>query len=127
MTEKIRLDTWLWYARFYKSRNLSSKAISSGKIRINSNKITKPAAKVKTHDFLTLNYVNEIRLIQVQSLGSRRGPASEAKSLYIELTESRIETSNAKSTIEKLKKDSNKRPTKKDRRLLDKIVIKTLE
>jgi ribosome-associated heat shock protein Hsp15 len=127
MTEKIRLDTWLWYARFYKSRSLSSKAISSGKIRINSNKITKPAAKVKTHDVLTLNYVNEIRLIQVQSLGSRRGPASEAQSLYIELTESRNETSNVKSTIEKLKKDSNKRPTKKDRRLLDKIVIKTLE
>ncbi len=127
MTEKIRLDTWLWYARFYKSRNLSSKAISSGKIRINSNKITKPAAKVKTHDVLTLNYVNEIRLVQVQSLGSRRGPASEAQSLYIELTGSRIETSNVKSTIEKLKKDSNKRPTKKDRRLLDKIVIKTLE
>lgn len=127
MTEKIRLDTWLWYARFYKSRSLSSKAISSGKIRINSNKITKPAAKVKTHDVLTLNYVNEIRLIQVQSIGSRRGPASEAQSLYIELTESRNETSNVKSTIEKLKKDSNKRPTKKDRRLLDKIVIKTLE
>ena len=127
MTEKIRLDTWLWYARFYKSRSLSSKAISSGKIRIHSNKITKPAAKVKTHDVLTLNYVNEIRLIQVQSLGSRRGPASEAQSLYIELTESRNETSNVKSTIEKLKKDSNKRPTKKDRRLLDKIVIKTLE
>ena len=127
MTEKIRLDTWLWYARFYKSRSLSSKAILSGKLRINSNKITKPATKVKTNDVLTLNYVNEIRIIQIQSLGSRRGPASEAQSLYIELTESRNETSNVKSTIEKLKKDSNKRPTKKDRRLLDKIVIKTLE
>ena len=127
MTEKIRLDTWLWYARFYKSRSLSSKAILSGKLRINSNKITKPATKVKTNDVLTLNYVNEIRVIQIQSLGSRRGPASEAQSLYIELTESRNETSNVKSTIEKLKKDSNKRPTKKDRRLLDKIVIKTLE
>jgi ribosome-associated heat shock protein Hsp15 len=127
MTEKIRLDTWLWYARFYKSRSLSSKAILSGKLRINSNKITKPATKVKTNDVLTLNYVNEIRLIQVQSLGSRRGPASEAQSLYIDLTEDRIGSSNVKSKIEKSKKDSNKRPTKKDRRLLDKIVIKTLE
>ena len=127
MTEKIRLDTWLWYARFYKSRNLSSKAISSGKIRINSNKITKPATKVKTNDVLTLNYINEIRIIQIQSLGSRRGPASEAQSLYIDLTEDRIGSSNVKSKIEKSKKDSNKRPTKKDRRLLDKIVIKTLE
>jgi len=127
MTEKIRLDTWLWYARFYKSRSLSSKAILSGKLRINSNKITKPATKVKTNDVLTLNYVNEIRIIQIQSLGSRRGPASEAQSLYIDLTEERIGSSNVKSKIEKSKKDSNKRPTKKDRRLLDKIVIKTLE
>ncbi|MDG2247525.1 MAG: RNA-binding S4 domain-containing protein [Paracoccaceae bacterium] len=127
MTEKIRLDTWLWYARFYKSRSLSSKAILNGKLRINSNKITKPATKVKTNDVLTLNYVNEIRIIQIQSLGSRRGPASEAQSLYIDLTEDRIGSSNVKSKIEKSKKDSNKRPTKKDRRLLDKIVIKTLE
>ena len=127
MTEKIRLDTWLWYARFYKSRSLSSKAILSGKLRINSNKITKPATKVKTNDVLTLNYVNEIRIIQIQSLGSRRGPASEAQSLYIDLTEDRIGSSNVKSKIEKSKKHSNKRPTKKDRRLLDKIVIKTLE
>ena len=127
MTEKIRLDTWLWYARFYKSRSLSSKAILSGKLRINSNKITKPATKVKTNDVLTLNYVNEIRIIQIQSLGSRRGPASEAQSLYIDLTEDKIGSSNVKSKIEKSKKDSNKRPTKKDRRLLDKIVIKTLE
>jgi ribosome-associated heat shock protein Hsp15 len=127
MTEKIRLDSWLWYARFYKSRSLSSKAILSGKLRINSNKITKPATKVKTNDVLTLNYVNEIRVIQIQSLGSRRGPASEAQSLYIDLTEDRIGSSNVKSKIEKSKKDSNKRPTKKDRRLLDKIVIKTLE
>ena len=127
MTEKIRLDTWLWYARFYKSRSLSSKAILSGKLRINSNKITKPATKVKTNDVLTLNYVNEIRIIQIQSLGYRRGPASEAQSLYIDLTEDRIGSSNVKSKIEKSKKDSNKRPTKKDRRLLDKIMIKTLE
>ena len=127
MTEKIRLDTWLWYARFYKSRSLSSKAILSGKLRINSNKITKPATKVKTNDVLTLNYVNEIRIIQIQSLGSRRGPASEAQSLYIDLTEDRIGSSNVKSKIEKSKQDSNKRPTKKDRRILDKIVTKTLE
>ena len=127
MTEKIRLDTWLWYARFYKSRSLSSKAILNGKLRINSNKITKPATKVKTNDVLTLNYVNEIRIIQIQSLSSRRGPASEAQSLYIDLTEDRIGSSNVKSKIEKSKKDTNKRPTKKDRRLLDKIVIKTLE
>ena len=127
MTEKIRLDTWLWYARFYKSRSLSSKAIVSGKLRVNSNKIIKPASKVKKNDVLTINHINMVRIIQVQSLGSRRGPASEAQKLYNDLAGDKIDASKIKSVSEKSKKETNKRPTKKDRRILDKIVTKTLE
>ena len=127
MTEKIRLDTWLWYARFYKSRSLSSKAILSGKLRLNSNKIIKPASKVKINDVLTINHINMVRIVQVQSLGSRRGPASEAQKLYNDLSGDMIEASKIKSVSEKSKKETNKRPTKKDRRILDKIVTKTLE
>ena len=127
MTEKIRLDTWLWYARFYKSRSLSSKAILSGKLRLNSNKIIKPASKVKINDVLTINHINMVRIIQVQSLGSRRGPASEAQTLYYDLSEDIKDVSNIKHVSEKSKKETNKRPTKKDRRILDKIVTKTLE
>ena len=127
MNEKIRLDTWLWYARFYKSRSLSSKAILSGKLRLNSNKIIKPASKVKINDVLTINHINMVRIIQVQSLGSRRGPASEAQKLYNDLSGDMIEASKIKSVSEKSKKETNKRPTKKDRRILDKIVTKTLE
>ena len=127
MTEKIRLDTWLWYARFYKSRSLSSKAILSGKLRVNSNKIIKPASKVKINDVLTINHVNTVRIIQIQSLGARRGPASEAQKLYKELSGDSTGSANNKNLSQKSKKDTNKRPTKKDRRLLDKIVTKTLE
>ena len=127
MTEKIRLDTWLWYARFYKSRSLSSKAILSGKVRVNSNKIIKPASKVKINDVLTINHVNTVRIIQIQSLGARRGPASEAQKLYKDLLGDATGSANNKNLSQKSKKDTNKRPTKKDRRLLDKIVTKTLE
>ena len=127
MTEKIRLDTWLWYARFYKTRGLSSKAILSGKLRLNSNKIIKPASKVKINDVLTINHINMVRIIQVQSLGSRRGPASEAQKLYKDLSGEITDASKTKRVSEKSKKDTNKRPTKKDRRILDKIVTKTLE
>ena len=127
MTEKIRLDTWLWYARFYKSRSLSSKAILNGKLRVNSNKVIKPASKVKINDVLTINHINMVRIIQVQSLGSRRGPASEAQKLYKDLLEDATGASNIKYVSEEPKKDTNKRPTKKDRRILDKIVTKTLE
>lgn len=127
MSEKIRLDTWLWYARFYKSRSLSSKAILSGKLRVNSNKIIKPASKVKINDVLTINHLNIVRIVQVQNLGTRRGPASEAKNLYKDLSGDATGAYNMKYVSEKSKKDINKRPTKKDRRLLDKIVTKTLE
>ena len=127
MTEKIRLDIWLWYARFYKSRSLSSKAILSGKVRVNSNKIIKPASKVKINDVLTINHVNTVRIIQIQSIGARRGPASEAQALYKDLSADVTAASKIKDVSEKSKKDTNKRPTKKDRRILDKIVAKTLE
>ena len=127
MTEKIRLDTWLWYARFYKSRSLASKVILSGKLRVNSNKIIKPASKVKINDVLTINHVNMVRIIQIQSIGARRGPASEAQTLYKDLSADVTAASKIKDESEKSKKDTNKRPTKKDRRILDKIVAKTLE
>ena len=127
MTEKIRLDTWLWYARFYKSRSLSSKAILSGKLRVNSDKISKPASKVKINDVLTINHVNMVRIIQVESLGVRRGPASEAQKLYKDFSGDAKGAFNINHLSEKSKKDTNKRPTKKDRRILDKIVAKTLE
>ena len=127
MTEKIRLDTWLWYARFYKSRSLSSKAILTGKVRVNSIKIIKPASKVKIKDVLTINHVKLVRIIEVESLGARRGPASEAQKLYKDLLEDATGASNIKYVSEEPKKDTNKRPTKKDRRILDKIVTKTLE
>ena len=127
MNEKIRLDTWLWYARFYKSRSLSSKAILTGKVRVNSIKIIKPASKVKINDVLKINNLNAVRTIQVQSLGNRRGPASEAQKLYKDLLGNATSASNIKNVSEKSKKDTNKRPTKKHRRILDKIVTKTLE
>jgi len=127
MTEKIRLDIWLWYARFYKSRSLSSKAILSGKLRVNSIKIIKPASKVKINDVLTINHINTVRIIQIQSIGARRGPASEAQALYNDLSADATAVSKIKDVSEKSKKDTNKRPTKKDRRILDKIVSKTLE
>ena len=68
-----------------------------------------------------------VRIIQVQSLGSRRGPASEAQKLYNDLSGDITDASKIKSVSEKFKKETNKTPTKKDRRILDKIVTKTLE
>ena len=68
-----------------------------------------------------------VRIIQIQSLGSRRGPTSEAQMLYYDLSGDITDASKTKHVSEKSKKETNKRPTKKDRRMLDKIVTKTLE
>ena len=68
-----------------------------------------------------------VKIIQVQSLGSRRGPASEAQKLYNDLSGDIIDASKIKHASEKSKKETKKRPTKKDRRILNKIVTKTLE
>ena len=76
---------------------------------------------------LTINQVKLVRVVEVQSLGARRGPASEAQKLYKDRSGDAKGAFTIKHVSEKSKKDTNKRPTKKDRRLLDKIVTKTLE
>jgi ribosome-associated heat shock protein Hsp15 len=81
----LRLDKWLWYARFYKSRTLAAVACSSGRIRINGVPVAKSHRHLKPGDVLTFPHGSHIRIIRVLALGSRRGPASEARLLYQDL------------------------------------------
>ena len=82
---RLRLDKWLWYARFYKSRALASGACATGRMRVNGVSITKAHQAVKAGDVLTFPQGPHIRVIRVLSLGVRRGPASEARLLYEDL------------------------------------------
>ena len=81
----IRLDKWLWQARFFKTRSLSAAQITKGRVRLNGDKTLKPGQRVRVGDTLTFAQAKEIRLIRVAALGERRGPASEAQQLYIDL------------------------------------------
>ena len=81
----LRLDKWLWHARFYKSRTLAAAVCCSGRIRVNSAPIPKSHRQVKPGDVLTFPHGRHIRIIRVLALGSRRGPASEARLLYQDL------------------------------------------
>ena len=83
--EAQRLDKWLWYARFAKSRSVAVKLIEGGCIRVNRQRVTKAAAGIKCGDVLTATIHGHVRVIEVKSLGERRGPASEAQALYAEL------------------------------------------
>ena len=82
---KIRLDKWLWQARFFKTRSLSAKLVSGGHVRVNSEKVSKPAYAVGPGDVLTFPQAREIRVIRIVAIGERRGPAAEARALYHDL------------------------------------------
>ena len=82
MAERIRIDKWLWYARFYRSRPLAQQAASSGLIRLNGHRVLKPSAGIGLGDVLTLPRGRQVVAVRVAALGTRRGPASEAQTLY---------------------------------------------
>ncbi len=83
--EGLRLDKWLWQARFFKTRALAAALAERRKIRINRMLITKPHYRVRPGDVLTFPQGRTIRIVRVLALGTRRGPASEAQALYEEV------------------------------------------
>ena len=90
MTEEpratIRLDKWLWHARFFKARTTATALVAYGKVRVNSDRVTKPARAVGAGDVLTFPQDEAIRVVRIVEIGTRRGPAPEAQALYDDLT-----------------------------------------
>lgn len=84
--DSIRLDVWLWRARFFKKRDLSARCIKRGQVRIIRGdqifRVCKPHSEIYIGDLLTFNAHNNLWEIEVLSLGQRRGPATEARTLY---------------------------------------------
>jgi ribosome-associated heat shock protein Hsp15 len=83
--ESIRLDRWLWQARFAKTRGLAAELVAHGAVRLNGRRVAKPAALVRIGDGLTVVQRGQIRVLRVRALGIRRGPAPEARALYRDL------------------------------------------
>ncbi|MCA0928674.1 RNA-binding S4 domain-containing protein [Ruegeria profundi] len=110
---RLRIDKWLWQARFFKTRSLATKQVSGGHVRLNGNRVLKSAQPVGPGDVLTFPQGRIVRVVRVEELGERRGPASEAQTLYTDLTEKRDETPKNPGF------EGKGRPTKKDRRALD--------
>jgi len=79
-----RLDKWLWHARFVKSRSLAAKLVEDGHIRVNRQRVLKASTTVKCGDVVTAAIHNRVRIIEVIAIGDRRGPPSEAQTLYRE-------------------------------------------
>ncbi|MEM9441076.1 MAG: RNA-binding S4 domain-containing protein [Pseudomonadota bacterium] len=86
-TDGLRLDKWLWQARFFKTRSLAATVANKGRVRINRMLVTKPHYRVRPGDVLTFAQGHEIRVVRILALGERRGPAPEARTLYEDLGE----------------------------------------
>ena len=81
----IRLDKWLWQARFCKSRGLAARLIAEGVVRVNAARVVKPATSVHVGDGLSFALAGRVRAVRILALGTRRGPATEARTLYADL------------------------------------------
>jgi ribosome-associated heat shock protein Hsp15 len=95
MPERIRIDKWLWHARFYRSRPLAQQAAVSGLIRLNGQRVLKPSAAIGLGDVLTLPRGQEVVAVRVAALSTRRGPASEAQTLYEIVADGRLDRASA--------------------------------
>ncbi|SDE45883.1 RNA-binding S4 domain-containing protein [Limimaricola pyoseonensis] len=83
--ETLRLDKWLWQARFFKTRGLAAALVTKGRVRVNGQPAARPSRGVGPGDVLTFPQGRAIRVIRILALGERRGPASEARGLYDDL------------------------------------------
>jgi ribosome-associated heat shock protein Hsp15 len=115
--EKLRLDKWLWHARFFRTRSLAAAQVAGGAVRINGTPTQKRASNVGPGDVLTFAQGDHVRVIQIDAIGQRRGPAPEAQTLYTDLSSPEPKPKNV--APEYPAYEGKGRPTKRDRRQLD--------
>lgn len=118
---RLRIDKWLWYARFFKTRSLAAKMCNGGSVRVSGTVITKAHFAVKPGDVLTFAQGRHIRVIKVVALGSRRGPADEARTLYEDLSPPVREDAIRDPYLPPDRAPGAGRPTKRERRELDRL------
>ncbi|TXG98707.1 MAG: RNA-binding S4 domain-containing protein [Rhodocyclaceae bacterium] len=119
----MRVDKWLWAARFFKTRSLASDAVSGGKVKLNG-AATKPAREIKVGDKLEIANGETRWTVTVQALSDKRGPAPEALLLYEESPDSiaaREAERDSRKFIQDPAADLHGRPTKRDRRQIDRF------
>ncbi|WP_372840280.1 RNA-binding S4 domain-containing protein [Phaeovulum sp.] len=83
---RIRLDKWLWHARLAKTRTLAQALVSAGHLRINGQRCDRPGRSIGPGDVLTVRSAAGVRVVRVLDCGTRRGPASEAATLFSDLS-----------------------------------------
>ncbi len=125
--DKVRIDKWLWAARFFKTRSLAGKAVGGGKVHLNGQRV-KPARLLVVGDSLRVNRFGVEFLVMVLALADKRGPAKIAQTLYEESQESvdARELQRQENRVQRLSapKMPEQRPGKRDRRLIREFIRK---
>lgn len=121
--EKIRIDKWLWAARFFKTRSLATDEVALGRVQLNQQDV-KPSKEVQIGDTLSILQAQVRRVVVVKGISGQRGSAPTAQLLYEEKAESiearRVAAERNRLSPEPAKTIAHGRPTKRDRRELDK-------
>ncbi len=118
MSDRQRIDKWLVYARVVKTRTLGQALAISGHVRLNGRKVDDPAQPVKAGDVLTIGLHGRVRVLKVLDFAERRGSATVASALYVDLTPPEAPSAaGAQPVVEA----GEGRPTKRDRRRFDKL------
>ncbi|HTI65709.1 MAG TPA: RNA-binding S4 domain-containing protein [Gemmatimonadaceae bacterium] len=124
-SDRVRLDKWLWAARFFKTRSLATEAVAGGKVEVNGER-AKPAKAIKRGDQVRLRLGAFEHTLNVRALSDRRGPAPVAQTLYEETEASRQARERVAEQLRLAPApfvyEEKGRPTKKDRRALTKLV-----
>jgi ribosome-associated heat shock protein Hsp15 len=119
--DQVRIDKWLWAARFFKTRGAATEAVLGGRVHVNGERV-KPAKDVRAGDTIEVTIATLRRTVVVQGVADKRGPASVAATLYEETPESIAERERhvaERRLTRPLGADLGARPTKQDRRRLD--------
>ncbi|PLX50577.1 MAG: RNA-binding protein [Desulfobulbaceae bacterium] len=125
---RVRIDKWLWAARFFKTRSLAAKAVNGGKVHVNGARV-KAARVVAVGDRLRINRNNIEFVVDVLALAEKRGAAKVAQTLYAETEESlaQRDEQRARRKVERLVSGNMVpagRPDKRERRLIKKFIRK---
>jgi ribosome-associated heat shock protein Hsp15 len=121
VVDQVRIDKWLWAARFFKTRSAATEAVRGGRVRVNGERV-KPSNVVRPGDTVEMTIGTVRQTVAVTDVAERRGPASAAATMYVETPESR--TAREQHGLERrlarpLGADLGARPTKQARRRLD--------
>ena len=118
---EMRIDKWLWAARFFKTRAEAQRLVTSGRLRLDGEPMAKPHRQIRIGHVLTFPKAEDIRVIKILAMAKRRGPAAEAAMLYEDLAPPQPKVkSNADKPVPFEQRDRGSgRPTKRDRRLID--------